>query len=157
MSQETNSTVYLLAQKQRRGRRAALVTGCQVNDRLHQWILWEVSVCTDWASLRKGNRKRGGGFVKNPKNRETQTGGTEKKTKTHQTRMPLILSWAKRRRQSLSVTQKKKQKKTPAFMCLLPALSFFGARAWGREAFQVKAQPAHPPPCVCFCNLCKCS
>lgn len=157
MSQKTNSTVYLLAQKQRRGRRAALVTGCQVNDSLHQWILREVS-CLYWLSIsEKENSKRGEALQKPKKYRETQTGGTEKKTKTHQTRMPrtlpLILSWTKRCRRSLSVTQKKN-----LHLCVSYLLCRFLAP--GREEekhFRRKHSLLILPPCVYFCNPCKCS
>lgn len=104
MSQETNSTVYLREEE----------------DVQHWWlgVRWMIvcisefsekclSVLTEHLWERKQKEGRG----PDGKNRETQTGGTKKKTKTHQTRMPrtlpLILSWAKRRHQSSSVTQKK--------------------------------------------------
>lgn len=156
MSQETNSAVYLLAQKQRRWRRAALVTSCQVNDSLHQWILREVSVCTDWASPRK-ETERGERLCKNNnKKKKKQTGGTKKKTKTHQTRMrrtlPLILSWAKRRRQSLSVTQKK-----PCIYVSFTCSVIFWRQGVRKRSIsgESTALLILPPECV-FCNPCKC-
>lgn len=149
MSQETNSAVYLLAQKQRRWRCAALVTWCQVNDCLHLWILREVSVCTDWASARK-ETERGERLCKNKTKKKNRQEGPRRKQKRIKPGCRERCLWYYPELKG-AASLYPSLRKNPVFTCLLPALSFFGAGAWGREAFQVKAQPcSSPPPRVCF-------